>query len=279
MRRTGFVDAVGGLGSHDHLCWVFNTPREFRSAAAKFLTDGLAAGQRVYFVGRSVRETDLDFADGFAAARAAGAAHVQDVGVYDAGRGGDPAEQVEVWAQTARRALADGFAGLRVAADVTSLVDTPAGREAFGRYEFLIDMHMARNPLTGMCGFDRRVLGDAVVTDLACMHPVARRASTVLRVHASAEPGVSAVVAGEVDIAGYELLRTALSRIDVTPVDGRVTVDGRGLSFIDHRGLIQLVQHIRNRGATTELLVDRRSVVTPLADLLRLPDLRVEVTA
>jgi hypothetical protein len=85
-------------------------------------------------------------------------------------------------------------------------------------------------------------------------------------------------MAGEVDLAGYGRLRAALGSADWPQVDGAVTIDARDLTFIDHQGLIQLVEQIRSRGAATELLVGRDSVVRPLASLLRLPDLRVVVS-
>jgi hypothetical protein len=277
MRTTGFVDSVVGLGIHDHICWAFDSPDEFRSVAARFLAEGLAGGQRVVFIGDAVGDDDLDMIDGFAAARAADAARVQDVGIYAAIGHVDPAAQVRVWAQAADQALADGYTGLRVAADVTPLVGTVDDRAAFGRYEYLIDALIARHSITGMCGYNRRTLGDDVVAEMATRHPLAQRSSTSVRVFGAHRPGVAAVLAGEVDLVGHTLLRAALGSADWAHADGAVTIDARELTFIDHQGLIQLVEQIRRRGAATELVVGRDSVVRPLASLLRLPDLRVVV--
>ncbi|WP_433618641.1 MEDS domain-containing protein [Dactylosporangium sp. CA-139114] len=249
MRRTGFVDAVDALGGHDHISWIFDDPADYHEVADRFLADGRGAGHRV-----------LSF-------------------VHD-DRGGpiDPAEQVRFLADATERALADGYTGLRVAGDATRMVATPEGRAAFGRFEFMIDSYMARHQLSGLCGFNRAALGDAAVAELAGMHPLAQPAATPFRLYAAGEPGVAAVLAGEIDPAGHEQLRAALRWVALEPVGGAVTIDARGLGFIDHRALMQLVGHVRGRGAATVLRVGRDSAVPRLAGLLELRDLRVVVS-
>lgn len=275
MRRTGFVDAVDGLGRHDHVCWVFESPGEFRSVAQRFLADGLSDGQRVIFIGDSAQGFDLDSVEVFAAARASGAAQVQDIGAYGAGAAVDPAGQVRSYAQATEQALLDGYTGLRVAADVTSMVGTVDARTAFARYEHLIDVYMTHHPFAAMCGYRRDVLGAAAVAELAGMHPLVRQGSTALRLFAADEPGVAAVLAGQVDMTGHAQLRHALDGADLASHDGAITIDARDLDFIDHRGLIQLVEHIRGRQARAVLQVRPRSVVPQLANLLELPDLQM----
>ncbi|MEU7871887.1 MEDS domain-containing protein [Dactylosporangium sp. NPDC049140] len=246
MRHSGFVDTVDALGGHDHVGWVFDDPDEYHPVVERFLADGRAAGQQVMFV-----------ADGDPTAAA------------------DPAAQVRTYARATERALADGYTGLRVAADATPLVRTAQERAAFARYEFLMDVFMARRPMSGLCGFNRSELGDEAVAELAGMHPVARRGSTPLRLFATDRPGVAAVLAGEVDPGGHAQLQNALGRAELPADGGVVTLDARELTFIDHRALIRLVEHVRGRGAGTALLVDPGSPVARLAGLLQLGDLRV----
>ncbi|WP_433074282.1 MEDS domain-containing protein [Dactylosporangium sp. CA-052675] len=249
MRRTGFVDAVDALGGHDHIGWIFDDPADYHEVVDRFLADGRVAGQRVL----SLRHDEPD-------------------GPID------PAELVRFWADATERALADGYTGLRVAADATRLVATPEGRAAFGRFEFMIDSYMVRHQLSGLCGFNRAELGDAAAAELAGMHPLAQPTATPFLLFATAEPGVAAVLAGEIDPAGHEQLRAALRWSELEPVGGAVTIDARELGFIDHRALMQLVGHVRGRGAATVLRVDRHSAVPRLADLLELRDLRVVVS-
>ncbi len=278
MRRSGLVDTVEGLGRQDHLCWAFDSLDDYRVIAGQFLAEGLAGGQRVIFLADSAKESDFDAVDGFAAARATGAAQIQDLSVYGSGQQVDPVAQVRAYAQATERALADGHTGLRVAADATSLVATVDARAMFARYEHLIDVYTTRHPFSAMCGYHRGVLGKDAVAELACMHSLARRSSTALQVFASGRPEIAAALAGEIDMTGHAQLRTALSRVDLPVIDGAVTIDATDLSFMDHQGLIQLVEHVRGRGATTVLRVGRASAVPALARLLWLPDLEVLVS-
>jgi hypothetical protein len=150
VRRTGFVDTVAGLGRSDHICWVFHTPSQFRSSAVQYLSDGLASGQRVLPIADAARDQDLDDVDGFAEARAAGAVQVQDLVIYGSGQAVDAATQVRAYAEATEQTLADGYGGLRVAADGTALGRTPETRAASARYEFLIDRFMPGNPFAAL---------------------------------------------------------------------------------------------------------------------------------
>ncbi|GHJ46986.1 hypothetical protein Cs7R123_43280 [Catellatospora sp. TT07R-123] len=277
MRQSGFVDAVDGLGRSDHLCWAFDTHDEFRTLAARFLADGLAAGQQVVYLAESAGAAELDGFGGFAAARASGAARVQDLSIYDRSLLAEPRAQVRAYAQATEQALAAGYTGLRVAADATPLVRTPADRSAFARYEHLVDVYMTRHPFAAMCGYHRGRLDPAAIAELACMHPLARSSSAPLRLFASDQPGIDMVLAGEVDLAGHALLRTALEHADAAPAGGEISVDARHLTFIDHRGLMRLAEHVQARGGTA-VLHTARGATRLLTELLDLPQLRVSAS-
>lgn len=277
MRRAGTVETAGGLERHDHICWAFDTHDQYRAVVQRFLADGLAGGQRVLLIADWARHDDLDGLAG--PGSPPGAAQVCGAGAYGGGAMVDPFAQVRAYAALTEQAVADGFSGLRVAADATPLVRSPEARAAFARYEFLVDGYMARHPMSAMCGYDRAELGGAAVAELAGMHPLASPAATTLRLFAAdpRDTTAAAVLAGEVDIAGHAQLLAALSRVELAAAGGTVTIDARELTFIDHRGLAHLVGHIRGRGAATELLVHGRSPLPQLAGLLGLADLRVVV--
>ncbi|MFI5908225.1 MEDS domain-containing protein [Dactylosporangium sp. NPDC051541] len=276
MRQAGLIDSVEGLGRHDHVCWGFDSPDEYRRVAERFLAEALADGARVLFVGAADQASALKRAAGFAA----GAADVHDVGFYGDGGRFDPIAQVRAYARATEAALADGYTGLRVAVDVTSLVGTDAERAAFAAYEHLADAYMAGHPMSALCAYDRVQLGSAAVAELACMHPLARAGTTPMRLFASDEPGTTAVLAGEVDLASHPLLCTALDRIPLRPVDGVVTLDARELTFIDHRSLLSLAARVRARGgAETRLVVAPGSGLPRLVALLPAAAPRVAVSA
>jgi anti-anti-sigma regulatory factor len=266
--------------AYDHLCWAYDDPAVLDSRAMAFLAAGLAAGERVWLAAPGTPGSlthRLGGLPGLADALRSGAARM--VPVDDAYRREeviDPETQVRHYAAATADALADGYTGFRVAAEATSLVRTPAQRDAFTRYEHLIDRYMRVNPMSAICAYDRRELGEPAIAELACLHPETN-ADVLFRLHA-ADPDEGAVaLAGELDPSNHRLFATALDRADPQPVDGRLVVDGTDLRFIDHRCLIHLGEHARHRGVTAVLRTTRTSAAR-LVELLDLPDVRVEVT-
>lgn len=272
VRASGTVDNARGLGVHDHVCWSFDGGAEFRRHARDFLADGLTLGQRVCYVGDGSVETleaELCEAKGMAGALRTGAASVMPVwGIYGEDTVVEPEAQVARYAAATERALADGFAGLRVAADVTSMVRRPAQLDAFARYEHLIDRYMTARPFAALCGYNRGQLGREAVAQLACMHPSTSRGATPFRLYGSAE------LAGELDLLSAELFPLALRRAAPEPRDGHVVLDASKVTFIDHRSLLALDDHARDRGITLEL---RTGLATPIhvIDVLRLTGVHV----
>ncbi len=215
---------------------------------------------------------DISVVEGWRSAMASGAARVQPID--PASPALDPHRQVSHYALATEEALAQGYAGLRVAADSTPLVLTPDGLEAFARYEHLADRYMVSHPFTGLCAFNRAVLGADKIAQLACLHPESSPQATPLRLHASADPGFTAVLAGEVDIAGHELL--ALRRAGLGEHGDPVVIDATELEFIDHRGLHLLSTVTSRGGAPTVVRCRRDSPLATLGQLLK-PALRLEL--
>jgi hypothetical protein len=117
--------------------------------------------------------------------------------IYGAGGPVDPAEVISRYAAATQEALADGYQGLRVSADVTDLVRAPDQHDAFARCEFLLERYSARHPLSAMCEY-RRDLGDAV-TQFACMHAAVPAGLTPFQVFACDDGAVGLL--GEFDQA------------------------------------------------------------------------------
>jgi anti-anti-sigma regulatory factor len=189
----------------------------------------------------------------------------------------DPAVQVRAYATATDEAVAAGYTGLRVVADATSLVRTPAQLDAFARYEHLIDRYMRTRPMSAICGYDRRELGDRTIAELACMHPETNADEVLFRLYACPPGDGSATLTGELDPTTAQLFSTALERADLHPVDGRLTVQASQLRFIDHRSLM-LLQDYAQRHGTTAVLHTSRSAAARLVELLDLSRVRVEAT-
>lgn len=280
-RSAGLVEHLRNLGPHDHVCWSFDDSLEFRRRAGEFLSDGLASGRRVYYVRpgdpRDL-ENDLRDVPNWREALRTGAAQVVPLETrHPPGAVVDPAEQVRSYASATEKAIADGFAGLRVAAEVTTLARSAEQLDTVARHEFSVDRFMARRPFSAMCAYNREILGEQAVAQLACMHPVSNVAATGFRLHAPADPGAHLALAGELDLATRELFDRAVCRLRLPPATGELIVDGAGLRFIDHRSLLRLAELARAHG-TALVLRTRCPAATRLATILDLENVRVEQT-
>ncbi|KKK06865.1 MEDS domain-containing protein [Micromonospora sp. HK10] len=264
--------------AYGHVCLAFHDPAALDARAVRFLAAGLAAGERVGLIaagGRDELARRLAGLPGLDDALRRGA--VQLMSVQDRYRSDaiiDPEAQVRAYAAATDEALAAGHTGLRVVADATSLVRTAAQRAAFARYEHLIDRFMRHRPMSAICAYDRRVLGEAAIEELACLHPEGNT-EVLFRLYALAgtEP---VALHGELDPSNHEQFAAALDRANPRPVDGRLLVDATGLRFVDHRSLLHLRDHARRHGATAVLRTSRAGTAR-LVELLELAEVTVEV--
>jgi anti-anti-sigma regulatory factor len=125
-------------------------------------------------------------------------------------------------------------------------------RRSFAAWEHAVGEWQSSRPVASACCFDRGVLGDKAVQELACLHP--RMVST--------GPGVpfrlyfragQLVLEGEVDSFSAPLLAQAVSHVRTVPGQ-RLMIDARGLRFVNHRGMVALVDGLARRCGGVSLL-------------------------
>jgi hypothetical protein len=267
----------GGCRVSSHFCWSYDDVQPFDEYAREFLLAGLAKGERVWFVAGPRAGTTADWLRDVAATSSLpGAVRVTSAeAAYVGGDAVDPAGQVALYAAATEDALAGGFTGLRVVADVTSMIRTDLQREAFARYEYVIGRYMRTAPMRAVCAYDRLELGDRAVAELACLHEGSQAPGVTFQLHPGATTA-STVLDGELDMSVEELFTGALRHTDLEPADGEVTVDAGGLRFIDHRSLLALQRYAEEHRMTAVLRTRLDSTVR-LADLLELSHVRVEI--
>ncbi|MEV0726779.1 MEDS domain-containing protein [Micromonospora purpureochromogenes] len=262
-----------------HVCWTFDDTAVFDARAQRFLLAGLDAGERVRYVTAEPGDVAVARWQGVPRLREAlrgGAAEVVSVrDTYGERHVVDPAAQVAAYAALTDAALADGHAGLRVAADATTLVVTAEQRAAFTRYEHLVDRFMRVRPMSAACGYDRRVLDGRAIEELACLHPAADPGITLFHLYAGRD---ELVLAGELDTSNQDVFDTALTRANVDDPTGELVVRADELRFIDHRNLIHLHRHAARRDGTVVLHTPLTSAAR-LVELLGLSRVRVAVVA
>lgn len=157
---------------HDHIGWVFSGPGEFAALAEPFLAEGAALNERLMYVAEDPQSASFgawteDLYPGTLTTASIGDVYGES-GVVDA------RQQEATFAQVLAEALAQGFSGIRVAADNTPLVLDPKRLESWVNWEIAADHFMAENRVTGLCAFDRTRVDVNTLRDLATMHPISQ---------------------------------------------------------------------------------------------------------
>jgi hypothetical protein len=174
VRSRGSRVELVWMRPHDHIGWAFSGPDEFAGVAGDFLHEGLTLGERLLFVAANPAEDAYArLASAFAPADLE-VASIADV--YGASGVVDALDQRANFAATLKQALADGYTGIRVAADNTSLVQTPRRLKAWMHWELVADRFMSENRVTGLCGFDRTAVNVDTLRHLVTLHPLSSTA-------------------------------------------------------------------------------------------------------
>ncbi|WP_165945811.1 MEDS domain-containing protein [Micromonospora sp. KC606] len=262
-------------GRPGHACWAYDDPAVFETRAQEFLLAGLAVGDRVRYVTPEPVPVVVERWRGVSRLRDAlctGAAEVCSVDdVYGSGPL-DSDAQLASYTTMIEAALADGHAGWRIAADGTPLVLDPVRREAFARYEHMVDRFLRTRPMSAVCGYDRTRLDERTIEELACLHPTSDPGISLFHLYAGAG---GLVLDGELDTSNHDVFATAVRRADHDP--GDLVLHAEGLRFIDYRSLLHLHRHAASRHGEVVL----RTSLAPasrLVTLLGLSRVRVEVT-
>jgi hypothetical protein len=149
--------------------------------------------------------------------------------------------------------VAEGYAGLRVVAELTALAADPQRRGELVRWEHLADRYMVNGPgMSALCAY-RADLPVEALTDVASVHPAA-----------SAPPGLPqfrvffdddrVVVAGSVDLSEADRLGRLLAD---SPAGPAVLLDLSWLQFVDVAGcrvIARWASGLQARGVPVEVL-------------------------
>ncbi|MCP2322944.1 anti-anti-sigma regulatory factor [Hamadaea flava] len=273
MRRTGVIGEVDSVGAHDHVCFVYTERAEWRAAARSFAVSGLAAEQRVLMVADPGEDCWWEADDVLGAALRSGRAELLHRKTAYADDLADPSDQVDVYRDATDRAIRDGFRGLRAFADATGLAGPPPAMDRLIRYEHLVDGYMDGHPFRGMCGYDRAAIAPADLRRLACRHPSSSPGYAPFRVYA--ESG-GLRLAGDIDYDNVELLTEVLRSMGLPATGSAVELDGAGLDYVHHAGLVALARLAQESGGRI-VLRGGPAVAKRLADMLSLNDAGLEV--
>ena len=237
VRQVGLLERPrAGLGTH--VCWAYDDATAFQQAAEAFLAEGAQKQERLVYVADAPAAELAGHLDAVDVERltAAGQLLIRPVhALYEPGGVFDAAAQVGAYRSLVDGALADGFTGLRVAADATALVATDHAHRRFLEYELAVDRVMATAPMSAMCAYDAAEVGDRI-EDLFAVHPCSHGGEPE-GLHAYFD-GPALVLRGEADLRTEAVLDAVVFSLASLPAPTRLDV--HDLRFIDVRSLARL---------------------------------------
>lgn len=256
MRAHGTVTEPPAALPADHLCWVHDDDESFGDAVRAFLAGGLVRGERLLCVGdRAIAA--LDDPSGslgdVAALMAGGALETMTVLEVYAAAGPLAADPQRAFYDAAtRRAIDDGYRGLRVVAEVTELAADPGLIEELVRWEHAADEFIASGSgMSAMCAY-RGDLPPATLGAVLAVHPLSHGPDQLSPFRLFFDDD-RIVLAGSVDTFSADRLATLLAG---TPTGRSALLDLGGLEFIDVAGCRALagwVGELRTRGVPLEV--------------------------
>jgi anti-anti-sigma factor len=242
----------------DHVCWAYTDDASFEEAAVRFLTAGLARGDRLMWVGDGA-EQRLRRSGGPLAAvdelTARGALEVISVGDgYTATGGFSPDQQLAFYSAATRGAIDAGHRGLRVVAEITGLAADPRHRPELLRWEHLADDFVASGSgFSAMCAYRGHELPADAVADVASVHPVSHTDGAGSAFRLWFDEG-ALLVAGDVDRFTADRLARLLGTTHVDTAE--VTLDLTRLQFIDLAGVRVIAAWAEDlRGRSAQLVL------------------------
>lgn len=259
---------------HDHMGWVFAGASEFAALAPAYLTEGAALGERVMYVAEDPDPRDLSQLADVVDPGALRIASVADV--YGSRGTVDPPRQLATFLGEVASATADGYTGLRVAADNTSLIRDEKRLEAWIQWEIMADHAIADQPLTALCAFSKDRVETGTLRQLATLHPLSSASGPVPPFRLFSD-GQALHIEGRVDSYAITQLWLALETL---PERADVVVDlatARPMGPAVLVGLTQLCEcgiNVRIRGERAELEDLRESLAEP-TDRLVLEETRI----
>lgn len=149
---------------------------------------------------------------------------------------------IELYTEEVNRSYSEGWAGLRLTADMSWAPKIGLDHERLLDYEASVAPLFADPLFTAICWYDQERFGDGLLQDMAKVHPL-RVLENLDAIDATETPGGSRI-SGSAELGSrtefVETLRQALDRRD-TPGPARFVLDLRDLCFMEAHCAWQLI--------------------------------------
>jgi anti-anti-sigma regulatory factor len=232
---------VDELEPGDHACLTFSDADERLDIVAAFVQDGLDRGDKVVCLTDALAPAELSAQLSerglpIEATTCSGQLEVAtSVSAYVVDGAFDPVQVISALRTRIDDALAEGYPGLRISADMVWALRPVSGLEQLLTFEVQFSELLASRPATVVCQYDRAGFDAVSLAGASAAHgrgvaAVTYHNDAVLRIcRQHIPPGVR--VAGELDYRGLDALTRALA--EAVRLDSHLFLNLSQLSFID----------------------------------------------
>ena len=232
---------VDDLEPGDHTCLTFSDADERIDIVAAFVRDGLGRGDKVVCLTDTLPPDDLSAElseRGLPVASTTRSGQLEllpSVSAYIAGGTFDPEQVISGLRIRIDRALAAGYPGLRISADMVWALRPVSGLERLLTFEVQFGELLATRRALAVCQYDREGFDAVSLAGAASVHSrgiaaVTYHSDAVLRIcRQHIPPGVR--IAGELDYRAVDALTRALG--EAVRLDRAVFLNLSQLRFID----------------------------------------------
>ncbi|KAB8195458.1 hypothetical protein FH608_014090 [Nonomuraea phyllanthi] len=235
---VGAESQITDLTLNDHACLTFGEPEELLDLTAAFVRDGLAEGQRVVWLAEEPERRLAELGRRGVVPGDAAAGRMTIIGPQDEllkDRAFEVKHAMRWLRDQMARTAHEGYAGLRVAFDMSWALQPICGIEQLPSFEEEIAATLTGTSAAVLCQYDRERFDPVTLASVSGYHTRSVAAATyhhdaLLRIcRQYAPPGIR--LAGQIDRAAEGALGLALG--EAIRVDGDITVNMAELSFID----------------------------------------------
>jgi anti-anti-sigma regulatory factor len=284
----GIPTSVEELGPGDHACLTFSDQEERLDIVTAFVRVGLEQGQKILCLTDTLPPERLSAEFGDRGMQVAGPLRYGQLNLRTSdeawlvGGGFTATRMIDDVGEEVDRARREGYAGLRLAADMGWAVRPVAGVEQLVVFETSVSELFGDDLLTAICQYDREQFDPVTLASAATAHGCTVAATVyfedpVVRVcRQHSPPGIR--VAGELDYNRVAALSHALA--EAVRLDKHVHVNMAQLHFIDVAAAGAVVKTALGMGPGRRITVVCNALVRKVLNLVGaadVPHLRVVV--
>ncbi|MEY2494143.1 MAG: hypothetical protein QOJ45_635 [Verrucomicrobiota bacterium] len=176
-RSSELLDVLREIGPHAHLALIYQSKEEQFAAAVPAIRIGLARGERCAYVADenstrdvidALRERGIDVDDSIESGSLVVATR-QDTTLKEHFV---PETLLRFWADAADAAIAAGFSGLRVVAEMTWALHGDPGAERLVEFEAKVNDLVRSHPIVGICQYNRARFTPEAMLNVIRVHPL-----------------------------------------------------------------------------------------------------------